>query len=37
MTVYEIIMVVLREIDKIISFGSLLIAALAFRNKKKSK
>ncbi len=37
MTVYEIIMIVLRVIDTFISFGSLLVAALAFRNKKKSK
>lgn len=37
MTVYEIFMIVLRVIDTFISFGSLLVAALAFRHKKKSE
>lgn len=37
MIVYEIIMIVLRVIDTFISFGSLLIATLAFRYNKKRK
>ena len=37
MTVYEIIMIVLRVINTLISLGSLIIALLTFLNARKNR